>query len=81
MLLRVHKGLSSYRPGSLEGWQWRITRNSFIGETRRRKRRPTVPLPGDDRITFSPTPGERDSWCASGAACFGSAQSIPVRVR
>jgi RNA polymerase sigma-70 factor (ECF subfamily) len=49
VLLRVRRGLRSYRPGSFEGWLWRITRNAFIDETRRRKRRPTVPLPEIDR--------------------------------
>ncbi len=57
VLLRVRKGLHSYRPGSFDGWLWRITRNAFIDETRRRKRRPTVPLPDDDRIAFDTTPG------------------------
>jgi RNA polymerase sigma-70 factor (ECF subfamily) len=49
VLLRVRKGLHTYRPGSFEGWLWRITRNAFIDETRRRKRRPTVPLAEVDR--------------------------------
>ena len=49
VLLRVRKGLAGYTPGTFEGWLWRITRNAFIDETRRRKRRPTVPLPEVDR--------------------------------
>jgi len=56
VLLRVRKGLRSYRPGSFEGWLWRITRNAFIDETRRRKRRSTVPLPDDDRTPGDPAP-------------------------
>jgi RNA polymerase sigma factor (sigma-70 family) len=51
VLLRVHRGLASYQPGSFEGWLWRITRNAFLDEVRRQKRRPTSPLPDDvDRM-------------------------------
>jgi len=49
VLLRVRRGLATYTPGSFEGWLWRITRNAFLDEVRRRKRRPTVPLADDDR--------------------------------
>ena len=45
VLLRVRRGLASYQPGSFEGWLWRITRNAFLDEIRKRKRRPTSPLP------------------------------------
>ena len=47
VLLRVRKGLASYQPGSFEGWLWRITRNAFLDEVRRRNRRPTTALPED----------------------------------
>lgn len=47
VLLRVRKGLSGYRPGSFEGWLWRITRNAFLDDVRKRKRRPTSPLPDE----------------------------------
>lgn len=51
VLLRVRRGLETYRPGSLEGWLSRITTNAFLDEVRRRRRRPTVPLPDDpDRV-------------------------------
>jgi RNA polymerase sigma factor (sigma-70 family) len=51
VLLRVRRGLATYRPGSLEAWLSRITTNAFLDETRRRKRRPTEPLPDDpDRV-------------------------------
>lgn len=49
VLLRVRRGLERYTPGSFDGWLWRITRNVFLDEVRRRRRRPTVPLPDDDR--------------------------------
>ena len=45
VLLRVRKGLAGYQPGSFEGWLWRITRNAFLDEVRRRQRRPISPLP------------------------------------
>jgi RNA polymerase sigma-70 factor (ECF subfamily) len=47
VLLRVHRGLSNYQPGSFEGWLWRITRNAFLDDVRRQKRRPTAPLPDE----------------------------------
>ncbi len=51
VLLRVRRGLATYRPGSLEAWLSRITTNAFLDETRRRKRRPSEPLPEDpDRV-------------------------------
>jgi RNA polymerase sigma-70 factor (ECF subfamily) len=42
VLLRVRRGLDTYRPGSMEGWLSRITTNAFLDDVRRRKRRPTV---------------------------------------
>jgi RNA polymerase sigma factor (sigma-70 family) len=47
VLLRVRRGLETYRPGSLEGWLSRITTNAVLDEVRRRRRRPTVALPDD----------------------------------
>lgn len=60
VLLRVRKGLGSYTPGSFDGWLWRITRNAFLDGVRRQKRRPTSPLPEDDRnvLATSPSPDE-----------------------
>ena len=40
VLLRVRRGLETYRPGSMEGWLSRITTNVFLDEVRRRRRRP-----------------------------------------
>ena len=56
VLLRVRRGLSGYTPGSFEGWLWRITRNAFLDEVRRKKRKPTVALPSDDRTAFGLVP-------------------------
>jgi RNA polymerase sigma-70 factor, ECF subfamily len=51
VLLRVRKGLVSYQPGSFDGWLWRITRNAFLDEVRRRNRRRTVAFPEEpDRV-------------------------------
>lgn len=51
VLLRVRRGLETYRPGSLEGWLSRIATNAFLDEVRRRRRRPTVALPDEpDRV-------------------------------
>ena len=60
VLLRVRRGLASYTPGSFEGWLWRITRNAFLDSVRKKKRRPTSPLPDDDRLALvaSPSPDE-----------------------
>lgn len=57
VLLRVRRGLASYQPGSFEGWLWRITRNAFLDEVRRRNRRPSYPIPDDiDRWDVASTP-------------------------
>jgi RNA polymerase sigma-70 factor, ECF subfamily len=45
VLLRVQRGLASYRPGSLEAWLGRITTNAFLDDVRRRRRRPVTGLP------------------------------------
>lgn len=61
VLLRVNRGLSGYTPGSFDGWLWRITRNVFLDEVRRRRRRPTAPFPDQpDRMAgwSSPSPDE-----------------------
>jgi RNA polymerase sigma factor (sigma-70 family) len=47
VLLRVRRGLATYRPGNLEGWLSRITTNAFLDDVRRRNRRPADPLPED----------------------------------
>jgi RNA polymerase sigma factor (sigma-70 family) len=51
VLLRVQRGLATYRPGSMEGWLSRIATNVFLDDMRRRKRRPVDALPDDaDRV-------------------------------
>jgi RNA polymerase sigma-70 factor (ECF subfamily) len=56
-LLRVHKGLERYQPGSLEGWLARIVTNVFLDDVRRRRRRPVDALPDDPDWVLPPTPG------------------------
>jgi RNA polymerase sigma-70 factor, ECF subfamily len=46
VLLRVRRGLITYRPGSMEAWLSRIATNAFLDEVRRR-RRPVEPLLDD----------------------------------
>ena len=60
VLLRVQRGLESYTPGSFEGWLWRITRNAFLDDIRKRKRRPTVALVDLERspLVTMPSPDE-----------------------
>jgi RNA polymerase sigma-70 factor (ECF subfamily) len=45
VLLRVQRGLATYRPGSMEAWLGRITTNAFLDDVRRRRRRPSVAVP------------------------------------
>lgn len=52
VLLRVRRGLDTYRPGSMEGWLSRITTNAFLDDVRRRRRRPVELLPEEpERVT------------------------------
>ncbi|MFQ5967104.1 MAG: sigma-70 family RNA polymerase sigma factor [Acidimicrobiia bacterium] len=61
VLLRVKRGLPDYRPGSFEGWLWRITRNAFLDDVRRRQRRPTSPLPEElDRAQLGSSPAPEE---------------------
>lgn len=58
VLLRVRRGLETYRPGSMEGWLSRITTNVFLDEMRRRTRRPVDALPEDSErlLPVAPAP-------------------------
>jgi RNA polymerase sigma factor (sigma-70 family) len=51
VLLKVRKGLETYRPGSLEGWFPPTTTTPCPAPPRRRRRRPVDLLPDDpDRV-------------------------------
>jgi RNA polymerase sigma factor (sigma-70 family) len=56
VLLKVRKGLETYKPGSLEGWLSRITTNTFLDEARRRRRRPLDLLPEEPDRVLPPEP-------------------------
>ena len=58
--IRVFRSLSSYQPGTFEGWLHRITTNLFLDMVRRRNRIRMEALPEDyDRVPSSgPSPGE-----------------------
>ena len=57
VLLKVRRGLETYRPGSLEGWLSRITTNTFLDEARRRARRPVALLPEEPDRVIPASPG------------------------
>ncbi|HEX9991542.1 MAG TPA: sigma-70 family RNA polymerase sigma factor [Acidimicrobiales bacterium] len=65
VLLRVRRGLASYRPGTMEGWLSRITTNAFLDEVRRRRRRPVEAL--GDRVDEpgDPAPGADEALAAT----------------
>ncbi|MDH3680528.1 MAG: sigma-70 family RNA polymerase sigma factor [Acidimicrobiia bacterium] len=56
VLLRVRRGLATYKPGNFEGWLSRITTNTFLDRVRKQKRRPTVPLPEEPDRVIAGTP-------------------------
>ena len=61
VLLRVRRGLESYRPGSMEGWLSRITTNAFLDDTRRRRRRHLELLPDEpDRVAVPARSADAD---------------------
>jgi RNA polymerase sigma-70 factor (ECF subfamily) len=64
-LLRVRRGLSTYQPGSMEGWLSRITTNVFLDEMRRRKRRPLEALPDIPDQALPPSAGADEVLAAS----------------
>ncbi|HEX2040181.1 MAG TPA: sigma-70 family RNA polymerase sigma factor [Acidimicrobiales bacterium] len=64
VLLRVRRGLETYRPGSMEGWLSRITTNVFLDEVRRRRRRPVDPLPRDAEAVLPGAPAPDDALAA-----------------
>lgn len=65
VLVRVQRGLRTYRPGSLRGWLSRITTNAFLDDARRRSRRPVVALPEDPDVVLPPSPSAADASAAA----------------
>ena len=86
VLLRLHRGLATYRPGSLEGWLSRITTNVFLDGVRRRQRRPTDPLPEEperaERVLPASKPAEEAYQDANLSADIRRAlDELPVEFR
>jgi RNA polymerase sigma-70 factor (ECF subfamily) len=65
VLLRVRRGLETYRPGSLEGWLSRICTNAFLDDVRRKKRRPADPLPDDPERVIAGAPSADEALAAA----------------
>src|SRR3954452_20484961 len=55
VFVRVFRSLSSYTPGTFEGWLYRITTNLFLDQVRRKQRIRFDALPDDagDRLAGS----------------------------
>ncbi|HEV7888602.1 MAG TPA: sigma-70 family RNA polymerase sigma factor [Acidimicrobiales bacterium] len=64
VLLRVRRGLATYRPGSMEGWLSRITTNAFLDEVRRRRRRPADALGDNADRVLPPQPSADEALAA-----------------
>jgi RNA polymerase sigma-70 factor, ECF subfamily len=61
VFVRVYRNLHKYEPGTFEGWLYRITKNLFLDQVRRRGRYRTEPLPeGEWRAPVSEDPGPAD---------------------
>lgn len=56
VLLRVRRGLATYRPGTIEGWLSRITTNAFLDQVRRAKRRQESTLPDEPDLVLPSAP-------------------------
>lgn len=65
VLLRVHRGLATYRPGTMEGWLSRITTNAFLDDVRRRRRRPVVAIGDGAEEVAPPAPSADEALAAS----------------
>ena len=72
VLLRVRRGLRTYRPGSMEGWLSRIATNAFLDDVRRRQRRRVESLPSDPDRVIPP---------AMGADSASEAEVLPADIQ
>ncbi|HEX4901734.1 MAG TPA: sigma-70 family RNA polymerase sigma factor [Acidimicrobiales bacterium] len=66
VLVRVQRGLRTYRPGSLRAWLGRITTNAFLDDARRRTRRPVSALPEDPDAVLPAAPDAAEASEADG---------------
>jgi RNA polymerase sigma-70 factor (ECF subfamily) len=65
VLLKVQRGLATYRPGSMQGWLSRITTNAWLDTARKRTRRPTVALPDDPDLVVPASGSAEDALAAA----------------
>ena len=81
-LVRVRRGLRTYRPGSMEGWLTRIATNAFIDSTRRR-RRTEVPLEdgAERQLPSSPSADEVLAGESLSADIQAALMALPVEFR
>lgn len=83
VLLRVQRGLATYRPGSIEAWLGRITTNAFLDDVRRRRRRPVVALPDDPDQVVPSSPSVDEALAADVLSddVTGALQALPAEYR
>ena len=62
VFVRVFRSLSSYTPGTFEGWLHRITTNLFLDGVRRKARIRFEALPDDAERLASPGDGPEQAW-------------------
>jgi TatA/E family protein of Tat protein translocase len=65
VLLRVRRGLEGYTPGSFDGWLWRITRNAFLDDVRKRNAVPPHRSPTTSTGSLTPSSPAADDVLAS----------------
>lgn len=62
VFVRVYRNLDKYRPGTFDGWLYRITKNLFLDKVRRKRRIRMEPLPDEDwnqPVETDPSPEDR----------------------
>lgn len=62
VFVRVYRNLDKYRPGTFDGWLYRITKNLFLDKVRRKRRIRMESLPDEDwnqPVETDPSPEQR----------------------
>jgi RNA polymerase sigma-70 factor, ECF subfamily len=61
VFVRVYRNLHRYQPGTFDGWLYRITKNLFLDQVRRRRRVRLEVLPEEEwKVPASADPGPAD---------------------
>lgn len=84
VFVRVYRNLDRYRPGTFEGWLYRITRNLFLDGLRRRARVRVSTLPTEDwrePHDVAPGPAERTEFGVVRWDLAQALQRLPVSFR